>query len=312
MARALRSRSADGADEPESDGRRGRRRRRGVVVGRGAHEFAGGPHAEVHALDDAGRASARRHALLHARALQPHRPNRSLRAARRRGGHSPRRDCDGGSEPATSAARGSRTFVTVAWTSRVASSRRSGARLNRAVLHRDATAAAVCHDQGRAELGWKGRVGARRADATDRTGGRTLHSPRAGGGRRDWGRLGTMLADDPLLTPRGAYRHRPLVRVVFDRRLRTPRRRGAVDARRRAGHNRHDGRGDRRRRRLRRAHLSRPAPVEAVDGAPGGRRSSAALVHLADLGVSSLVFEGGPTLHRASGRPVLSTACSCS
>ena len=26
----------------------------GVVVGRGAHEFAGGPHAEVHALDDAG------------------------------------------------------------------------------------------------------------------------------------------------------------------------------------------------------------------------------------------------------------------
>src|SRR5215510_12323078 len=26
----------------------------GVVVGRGAHEFAGGPHAEVHALNDAG------------------------------------------------------------------------------------------------------------------------------------------------------------------------------------------------------------------------------------------------------------------
>jgi diaminohydroxyphosphoribosylaminopyrimidine deaminase/5-amino-6-(5-phosphoribosylamino)uracil reductase len=33
---------------------------------------------------------------------------------------------------------------------------------------------------------------------------------------------GTVLADDPLLTARGAYRERPLTRVVFDRRLRTP------------------------------------------------------------------------------------------
>ena len=34
--------------------------------------------------------------------------------------------------------------------------------------------------------------------------------------------VGTILADDPRLTARGAYRERPLVRVVFDRRLRTP------------------------------------------------------------------------------------------
>jgi diaminohydroxyphosphoribosylaminopyrimidine deaminase / 5-amino-6-(5-phosphoribosylamino)uracil reductase len=33
---------------------------------------------------------------------------------------------------------------------------------------------------------------------------------------------GTILIDDPDLTPRGAFRERPLVRVVFDRRLRTP------------------------------------------------------------------------------------------
>ena len=31
-----------------------------------------------------------------------------------------------------------------------------------------------------------------------------------------------MLVDDPLLTVRDVYRERPLVRVVFDRRLRTP------------------------------------------------------------------------------------------
>lgn len=33
---------------------------------------------------------------------------------------------------------------------------------------------------------------------------------------------GTVLVDDPLLTPRGPFRERPLARVVFDRRLRTP------------------------------------------------------------------------------------------
>jgi diaminohydroxyphosphoribosylaminopyrimidine deaminase/5-amino-6-(5-phosphoribosylamino)uracil reductase len=34
--------------------------------------------------------------------------------------------------------------------------------------------------------------------------------------------VGTVLADDPLLTARGVYRQTPLVRVVFDRQLRTP------------------------------------------------------------------------------------------
>jgi diaminohydroxyphosphoribosylaminopyrimidine deaminase/5-amino-6-(5-phosphoribosylamino)uracil reductase len=33
---------------------------------------------------------------------------------------------------------------------------------------------------------------------------------------------GTILADDPQLTARGAFRERPLTRVIFDRRLRTP------------------------------------------------------------------------------------------
>jgi diaminohydroxyphosphoribosylaminopyrimidine deaminase/5-amino-6-(5-phosphoribosylamino)uracil reductase len=34
--------------------------------------------------------------------------------------------------------------------------------------------------------------------------------------------VGTIIADDPLLTARGVYRERPLVRVVFDRHLRVP------------------------------------------------------------------------------------------
>ncbi len=34
--------------------------------------------------------------------------------------------------------------------------------------------------------------------------------------------INTLLVDDPLLTPRGPFRERPLTRVLFDRRLRTP------------------------------------------------------------------------------------------
>ena len=34
--------------------------------------------------------------------------------------------------------------------------------------------------------------------------------------------VGTIVVDDPQLTARGAYRERPLTRVIFDRRLRTP------------------------------------------------------------------------------------------
>ncbi len=60
----------------------------------------------------------------------------------------------------------------------------------------------------------------------DRRGRQPRHSPRACRGGRAGGRVGHLLVDDPLLTPRGAYRHRPLTRVVFDRRL-THARRGA-------------------------------------------------------------------------------------
>ena len=53
---------------------------------------------------------------------------------------------------------------------------------------------------------------------------------------------GTLLADDPVLTVRDCYRLRPLARVVFDRRLRTPstaRLFSTLDAR--AGHNSDNG-----------------------------------------------------------------------
>ena len=108
----------------------------GVVVGRGAHEVAGGPHAEVDRARGRGRARARRDALLHARAVQPHRPHRALRAARRRRRHPPRRGRDRGSESARAAAAGSRILRDARHRRRPsACSKPRRARLNARVLH---------------------------------------------------------------------------------------------------------------------------------------------------------------------------------
>jgi diaminohydroxyphosphoribosylaminopyrimidine deaminase/5-amino-6-(5-phosphoribosylamino)uracil reductase len=107
--------------------------------------------------------------------------------------------------------------------------------------------------------------------------------------------IGTILADDPLLTPRGAYRALPLTRVVFDRRLRTPP--GA-----------------------RLLSTLEAGPVIIVTSPEGGARSDARQ-RLTDAGAEvvigdgtiragldvlaarctmSLLLEGGPTLHRAA------------
>jgi diaminohydroxyphosphoribosylaminopyrimidine deaminase/5-amino-6-(5-phosphoribosylamino)uracil reductase len=107
---------------------------------------------------------------------------------------------------------------------------------------------------------------------------------------------GTLLADDPLLTARGAWRRRPLARVIFDRSLRTsPSAR--VFSTSAAGPviimstvsqvNAHPDRVDR----LERA----GAEVEPLpdDGIPK------ALERLAERGVTSLLLEGGPRLHAA-------------
>jgi diaminohydroxyphosphoribosylaminopyrimidine deaminase/5-amino-6-(5-phosphoribosylamino)uracil reductase len=107
---------------------------------------------------------------------------------------------------------------------------------------------------------------------------------------------GTVLADDPLLTPRGAFRYRPLVRVVFDSRLRTPAESrlfstlktgpviivssGAAVERARDRADSLVGAG---------AELLAVAGDSIVD----------ALRQLAFRGVSSMIIEGGVTLHRA-------------
>jgi diaminohydroxyphosphoribosylaminopyrimidine deaminase/5-amino-6-(5-phosphoribosylamino)uracil reductase len=108
---------------------------------------------------------------------------------------------------------------------------------------------------------------------------------------------GTILVDDPQLTARGAYRERPLTRVIFDRRLRTPpsarvlstlaagpviivSSASAVAASARASGALEEA-GAR-------------ILVSSGDGLP------AALRALHDAGVTSVVLEGGGTLHRAA------------
>jgi diaminohydroxyphosphoribosylaminopyrimidine deaminase/5-amino-6-(5-phosphoribosylamino)uracil reductase len=108
---------------------------------------------------------------------------------------------------------------------------------------------------------------------------------------------GTVLSDDPVLTARGAFRHRPLVRVLFDTRLRVPpsaRLFSTLDA------------GPV-------IIVSTRASVEAApDRAEGLARAGAdilavaeesrltgALEQLALRGISSVIVEGGVALHQA-------------
>ena len=108
--------------------------------------------------------------------------------------------------------------------------------------------------------------------------------------------VGTILADDPTLTARGAFRERPLVRVIFDRRLRTPAD-AAVLSTSQAGPvmimtSVDSARHDERRKPLE----ARGAVIEPIQG----MTFRAALGRLADHQVESLLLEGGAAVHAAA------------
>jgi diaminohydroxyphosphoribosylaminopyrimidine deaminase / 5-amino-6-(5-phosphoribosylamino)uracil reductase len=107
---------------------------------------------------------------------------------------------------------------------------------------------------------------------------------------------GTLLADDPLLTARLVYRERPLLRIVFDTRLRTPPTAAIFKA---------EGSGPvlvlcspeaLLRQRLRVAAL-RTLGAELVPLPEHDLPAALALLH--ERSVRSLLVEGGPTLQRA-------------
>jgi diaminohydroxyphosphoribosylaminopyrimidine deaminase/5-amino-6-(5-phosphoribosylamino)uracil reductase len=108
---------------------------------------------------------------------------------------------------------------------------------------------------------------------------------------------GTLLVDDPLLTPRHVYRERPLTRVVFDRRLRaSPAARvfstlsagPVIIVTSRHAERLHHERAEA---------LDRAgATVLAFDDPTMGE----ALRALGERGIQSVVLEGGPAVHQAA------------
>ena len=268
----------------------------GVVVGRGAHEVAGGPHAEVIALRAAGETA--RGATLYC-TLEP------CSHTGRTGPCAPvvveagiRRAVIAMEDPnplvhgrglAHLRDRGVEVIVGV---ERDAAARQNAAFLTRLRQGRP-------HVILKAALSLDGRIAGAAGVRTRLTGpaaNRRVQRQRAEVDAIGIG-SGTVLADDPLLTPRGAYRARPLTRVVFDRRLRTPPSarlfstldagpviivstgRACAEARER---------------------VARLESAGALILGPPSDDICTALRALGDLGLTSLLIEGGAALHGAA------------
>jgi len=106
----------------------------------------------------------------------------------------------------------------------------------------------------------------------------------------------TLIVDDPLLTARGAYRERPLVRVIFDRRLRTPAHAAVLSTLAAGPVMIMTSPAAAASAELRQPLEARGARIEVVDGT--ALRPS--FERLADLGVESLLLEGGSEVHAAA------------
>jgi diaminohydroxyphosphoribosylaminopyrimidine deaminase/5-amino-6-(5-phosphoribosylamino)uracil reductase len=271
----------------------------GVVVGRGAHEFAGGPHAEVHAIAQAG-PRAQGGTLFCT--LEP------CCHTGRTGPCAPR-VVDAGIRRVVVATEDPNPLVAgrgIAYLREhgvdvtVGVCAGEAARLNRGFFMR------ILHGRPfvtmKVALSLDGCVAAAGGVRTSLTGAaanRRVHRERAEVDAIAVG-SGTVLADDPLLTVRGVYRYRPLTRVIFDRRLRTPLASrlfstlpsGPVIIVTEATSV--EQQADRAR-----ELADAGAVVEAVPDGAGGSFLADALRRLAHAGINSMIVEGGPTLHDA-------------
>jgi diaminohydroxyphosphoribosylaminopyrimidine deaminase / 5-amino-6-(5-phosphoribosylamino)uracil reductase len=193
----------------------------GVVLGDGAHERAGGPHAEVHALDQAGEAA--RGATLYCTLEPCAHVGRTGPCVERIMAAGIRRVVAAMEDPfPLVGGRGFRRLRECGVEVVEGVEREAAARLNQPFL--------TVVRRGRpfvilkAATSLDGRVAAAAGVRTPLTSVAALRHAQAVRAQVDAIAVGsgTVLVDDPILTAREVYRERPLVRVIFDRRLRTP------------------------------------------------------------------------------------------
>lgn len=268
----------------------------GVVVGDGAHERAGEAHAEVHALEEAG--DRARGATLYCTLEPCSHTGKTGPCTARIIAAGIRRVVVAMEDPFPLVnGRGLMELRHHGITVDVGVEREAASRLNQPFLtairngRPFVTLKAATSADGRlaAEVGVRTTLSSTASE-------RHAHRHRA---RVDAIAIGseTLLVDDPVLTPRHVYRERPLTRVVFDRRLRTPPGARVLST-------------------LSCGPVIIVTNAETLDRhaerAAGLRRAGATLLEaetdrlepslraLTGLGIQSLILEGGAALHQAA------------
>jgi diaminohydroxyphosphoribosylaminopyrimidine deaminase/5-amino-6-(5-phosphoribosylamino)uracil reductase len=267
----------------------------GVVVGQGAHEFAGGSHAEIHALTAAG--DRARGATLYCTLEPCCHTGRTGPCVVRIADAGVRRVVAATLDPNPLVAGKGFAFLRSRGIDVSVGVGEAAARaMNQPFFtlvteHRPFVIA-------KAAVSADGMIAASpgvRTHLTDVTAERHAQRVRAEVDAIAVG-SGTILTDDPLLTARGAYRARPLTRVIFDRRLRTPPSARVLSTAAEGpviivATAQEASASDRR------AALEAQGAEVVMAGQDDLR---AALSLLGERGIGSLLLEGGATLHRAA------------
>jgi diaminohydroxyphosphoribosylaminopyrimidine deaminase / 5-amino-6-(5-phosphoribosylamino)uracil reductase len=266
----------------------------GVVLGQGAHEFAGGPHAEINALDEAG--ADGRGATLYCTLEPCSHTGRTGPCSERIIAAGIRRVVAAMEDPfPLVSGRGFAALRTHGIEVDIGVEHDAAVRLNQPFLTAVRTGRPFVILKAATSLDGRIAVEGERTSLSSLGALRHAQYMRATVDAIGVGSE-TLLIDDPLLTAREVYRERPLARVIFDRRLRTPvsarvlttLESGPVIIVTARDAEQVDGRGAR-------ALRERGATVMPVNG----DRIESVLRQLPALGIQSLVIEGGARLHAA-------------